>query len=186
VSNKTGRFSVQVSGIRYDEFAQLKWQQFLRLFSVAVMLVLAVVLVLVYTGRISGELPVSGVAALVLILLALLAVFRSGIRQEYKRAELAKLDVTYTFDRDGWSVKNVKGRVDIPWNRTWRVKRGNKSLLLYHNKKSVYLVPLRYLTSEQLSAIIGWCSGAKKYLYKRFAPCRKTGSFFLDRAFFIC
>ena len=162
MSKKSDRISVLVREIRYEEFAQLKWRQFLRFFSVAVMLVLAVVLTMVFSGRLTGELPLSGAAVLLLLILAVLGVFRSGIRQEYKRAGLAELNVTYTFHRDGWSVKNAKGQVDVPWSRTWRVKRGDKTLLLYPNKKSVNLVPLRYLTAEQLAAIIGWCTGKKK------------------------
>ena len=124
---KDSTVTVQVFGIEYPEFAKLKWQQFLRGFSLAVF-----------------------------------AVYRSNIRREHKRSGLASQRLTYEFDRDGWTVKAEGEQVRVLWSKTWRVRKNQNALLLYPNRRSVNLVPLKYMTQEQLGRIIGWCTGKKK------------------------
>ena len=50
----------------------------------------------------------------------------------------------------------------VLWSKTWRVRKNQNALLLYPNRRSVNLVPLKYMTQEQLRRIIGWCTGKKK------------------------
>jgi hypothetical protein len=51
--------------------------------------------------------------------------------------------------------------VTVAWQQTWRVRRNPNALLLYPNRKSVNIVPLRDLNEEQLGKIISWCTGRK-------------------------
>lgn len=61
----------------------------------------------------------------------------------------------------GWTVKAGSEQVRVLWSKTWRVRRNQNALLLYPNRRSVNLVPLKYMTKEQLNRIIGWCTGKK-------------------------
>lgn len=154
-------FTVQVPGIQYREFAKLKWQQFLRIYSLVLMAVIAVIAVMGVMGRLPQELPLMGALAIVLIVLAVLAVYRGGIKQEYRRSGLSGLALEYAFDRDGWTVRSGEGQVTVPWTKTFRVKKNDQALLLYPNRKSVNLVPLRNLSQQQVEKIIAWCTGNK-------------------------
>ena len=158
---KDSTVTVQVYGIEYPEFAKLKWQQFLRGFSLAVALLVLIVLFLAVGKKLPKEMPVSVILVLVLAILALFAVYRSNIRREHKRSGLATQKLEYQFDRDGWTVKADDQQVRVPWNKTWRVRKNQNALLLYPNRRSVNLVPLKYMTQDQLSRIIGWCTGKK-------------------------
>ena len=152
---KDSTVTVQVFGIEYPEFAKLKWQQFLRGFSLAVELLVLIVLFLAIGKQLPSEMPVS-------VILAVFAVYRSNIRREHKRSGLASQRLTYEFDRDGWTVKAEGEQVRVLWSKTWRVRKNQNALLLYPNRRSVNLVPLKYMTQEQLGRIIGWCTGKKK------------------------
>lgn len=155
----SGTVQITVKGIRYEEFAKLKWALFLRFFSVIVMLVAAVFIV--YAGKTAVELPLAAALAVVLVVLAVLAIYRSGIRQEYKRSGMANVELTYSFDRDGWTVRQGGSRVTVLWKNTIKMKRNQNALLLYPNKKSVNIVPLRCITGEELQTIIGFCTGKR-------------------------
>mgnify|MGYP007046437105 CR=1 FL=1 len=152
---KDSTVTVQVFGIEYPEFAKLKWQQFLRGFSLAVALLVLIVLLLAIGKQLPSEMPVS-------VILAVFAVYRSNIRREHKRSGLANQRLEYQFDRDGWTVKAEGEQVRVLWSKTWRVRKNQNALLLYPNRRSVNLVPLKYMTQEQLGRIIGWCTGKKK------------------------
>lgn len=52
---KDSTVTVQVFGIEYPEFAKLKWQQFLRGFSLAVALLVLIVLALALAGKLPRE-----------------------------------------------------------------------------------------------------------------------------------
>lgn len=153
--------TVLVPGIQYPEFARLKWQQFLWGFSLAVMLLVVVVAILAIQGRITEDVPVSSALVVVLLVAALLAIYRSGIKREHKRSGLGSMQLQYTFDRDGWTVKNSQGKVTVPWSKTWRVRRNDQALMLYPNRKSVNLVPMRNLSKQQVEQIIAWCTGKR-------------------------
>ena len=159
---KDSTVTVQVFGIEYPEFAKLKWQQFLRGFSLAVALLVLIVLFLAIGKQLPSEMPVSVILVLILVILAVFAVYRSNIRREHKRSGLASQRLTYEFDRDGWTVKAEGEQVRVLWSKTWRVRKNQNALLLYPNRRSVNLVPLKYMTQEQLGRIIGWCTGKKK------------------------
>ena len=159
---KDSTVTVQVFGIEYSEFAKLKWQQFLRGFSLAVALLVLIVLFLAIGKQLPSEMPVSVILVLILVILAVFAVYRSNIRREHKRSGLASQRLTYEFDRDGWTVKAEGEQVRVLWSKTWRVRKNQNALLLYPNRRSVNLVPLKYMTQEQLGLIIGWCTGKKK------------------------
>jgi hypothetical protein len=154
-------FAVQVNGIRYGEFAKVKWQQFLRLYTVLLLLVVAALAISYAFGYLPEEIPVSGGLALLLVFLALLALFRGTIKGEYKKSGIAGMQLIYRFDKDGWTVKSAQGQVTVAWKQTWRVRRNPNALLLYPNRKSVNIVPLRDLDEEQLGKIISWCTGRK-------------------------
>lgn len=158
---KDSTVTVQVYGIEYPEFAKLKWQQFLRGFSLAVALLVLIVLLLAVGKKLPGEMPVSVILVLVLAVLALFAVYRSSIRREHKRSGLATQRLEYQFDRDGWTVKADGEQVRVPWSKTWRVRRNQNALLLYPNRRSVNLVPLKYMTQDQVKRVIDWCTGKK-------------------------
>lgn len=157
----SGAVDVFVDGIRYEEFAKVKWQQFLRFFSLVVMLVIAAVLVGVLAGKITEDIPLSGAAVMLLLVLAVLGIYRSGIRSEYKRSGLAEAKLQYQIDRDGWTVKQGGAKVTVPWTRTVKVHRNPNALLLYPNKKSVNILPLRCLKQGEQEKIIAWCTGKK-------------------------
>lgn len=159
---KDSTVTVQVFGIEYPEFAKLKWQQFLRGFSLAVALLVLIVLFLAIGKQLPSEMPVSVILVLILVILAVFAVYRSNIRREHKRSGLASQRLTYEFDRDGWTVKAEGEQVRVLWSKTWRVRKNQNALLLYPNRRSVNLVPLKYMTQEQLGRIVGWCTGKKK------------------------
>ena len=158
---KENGFTVTVNGISYDAFARLKWQQFLRGFSCAVALLVVVVAVMGFTGRLPEEIPVSSALVLVLLVAALLVLYRSGIRREYRRSGLGSVVLKYSFDRDGWTVRQGDSQVTVPWSRTWRVRRTDQALMLYPSRKSVNLVPARCLSGEQMDLVIAWCTVKK-------------------------
>ena len=158
---KDSTVTVQVYGIEYPEFAKLKWQQFLRGFSLAVALLVLSVLLLAVGKKLPSEMPVSVILVLVLAVLALFAVYRSSIRREHKRSGLATQRLEYQFDRDGWTVKADGEQVRVPWSKTWRVRRNQNALLLYPHRRSVNLVPLKYMTQDQVKRVIDWCTGKK-------------------------
>ena len=158
---KDSTVTVQVFGIEYPEFAKLKWQQFLRGFSLAVALLVLIVLFLAIGKRLPSEMPLTVILVLVLAVLVLLAVYRRTIQREHTRSGLAQMKLEYQFDRDGWTVKSGDGQARVLWSKTWRVRRNQNALLLYPNRRSVNLVPLKYMTKEQLDRIIGWCTGKK-------------------------
>ena len=159
---KDSTVTVQVFGIEYPEFAKLKWQQFLRGFSLAVALLVLVVLFLAIGKRLPSEMPVSVILVLILVILAVFAVYRSNIRREHQRSGLANQRLEYQFDRDGWTVKAGSEQVRVLWSKTWRVRKNKNALLLYPNRRSVNLVPIKYMTQEQLDRVIGWCTGKKE------------------------
>ena len=151
--------TIAVHGIRYEEFAALKWRQFLRGFSAAVLVLAAAALFAVYRG--GREIPLAGSLVLVLLVVAVLAVYRSSIRRIYRQSGLGTMELTYTFDRDGWTVRRGGEQVRVLWSKTWRVRRDRRSLLLYPNRSSVNLVPLRSVTGEQAEQILAWVRGEK-------------------------
>jgi len=151
--------TIAVHGIRYEEFAALKWRQFLRGFSAAVLVLAAAALFAVYRG--GREIPLAGSLVLVLLVAAVLAVYRSSIRRIYRQSGLGTMELTYTFDRDGWTVRRGGEQVRVLWSKTWRVRRDRQSLLLYPNRSSVNLVPLRSVTGEQAEQILAWVRGEK-------------------------
>ena len=157
----SGGLDIAVSGIRYEEFAKVKWQQFLRLFSLAVMLVIAGVLIGVLTGKITEDLPLGSAAVFLLLVLAVLGIYRNGIRSEYKRSGLSEAELCYYIDRDGWTVRQGSAKVTVPWTKTVKVRRNPNALLLYPNKKSVNILPLRCLKPGETEKIISWCTGKK-------------------------
>ena len=151
--------TIAVHGIRYEEFAALKWRQFLRGFSAAVLVLAAAALFAVYRG--GREIPLAGSLVLVLLVAAVLAVYRSSIRRSYRQSGLGTMELTYTFDRDGWTVRRGGEQVRVLWSKTWRVRRDRRSLLLYPNRSSVNLVPLRSVNGEQAEQILAWVRGEK-------------------------
>lgn len=159
--NRENSFTVAVHGIGYPVFAKLKWQQFLRGFSLAVVLLVAVVLIMAATGRMPTEVPLSVVLVIVLVVLAALAMYRSTIRREYRKSGIGSVELQYTFDRDGWTVRSGAGQARVLWSKTWRVRRNEQALLLYPNRKSVNLVPLRNLSARQVEQVIAWCTGKR-------------------------
>lgn len=159
---KESQVAVTVYGIEYPEFAKLKWSQFLRGFSLAVAVLVIAVLALAYNGKLPKEMPLSVILVLVLAVLALLAVYRQNIRREHKRSGLATQKLEYLFDRDGWTVKTDGGQARVLWTKTWRVRRNQNALLLYPNRRSVNLVPLKYMTEDQVKRIIDFCTGKKE------------------------
>ena len=70
---KESNVTVTVYGIAYPEFAKLKWQQFLRGFSLAVALLVLIVLALALGGKLPREMPLTVILVLVLAVLVLLA-----------------------------------------------------------------------------------------------------------------
>ena len=56
---KESNVTVTVYGIAYPEFAKLKWQQFLRGFSLAVALLVLIVLALALGGKLPREMPLT-------------------------------------------------------------------------------------------------------------------------------
>ena len=151
---KNREITIAVHGIGYEEFASLKWRQFLRGFSLAVAVLVLAVLIASYRGH--AQIPLAGSLVLVLLVAAVLAVYRSSIRRIYRQSGLSGMELSYRFDRDGWTVQ-----VRVLWTRTWRVRRDGRSLMLYPNRKSVNLVPLRYISEEQLAQVLQWVRGEK-------------------------
>ena len=66
---KESNVTVTVYGIAYSEFAKLKWQQFLRGFSLAVALLVLIVLALALGGKLPREMPLTVILVLVLAVL---------------------------------------------------------------------------------------------------------------------
>lgn len=159
---KENAVTVTVQGIGYPEFSRLKWHQFLRGFSGAVLLVVVIAVILAATGRMPDQMPWTVILVLLLVILAVFAVYRSAIRQEYRKSGLGTMELRYTFDRDGWTVKNAQGQETVLWSKTWRIRRDPSALLLYPNRRSVNLVPLRGLSESQVRQIIGFCTGSKR------------------------
>ena len=156
---KRREITIAVHGIRYEEFASLRWRQFLRLFSAAVLILAAAALLAVSRG--GREIPLAGSLVLILLVAAVLAVYRSSIRRIYRQSGLSGMELSYRFDRDGWTVRRGGEQVRVLWTRTWRVRRDGRSLMLYPNRKSVNLVPLRYISEEQLAQVLQWVRGEK-------------------------
>ena len=157
----SGGVTVHVDGIRYEEFAKVKWQQFMKIYSVVLVLILAAILGSQAVGKMPEKVPVSGAVAVLLILLAMLAVFRSAIRNEYKKNKLSALSLTYYFDRDGWTVQQGSHKNTVAWKSTLKLRKNQNALLIYPNKKSVNLVPLRCISASDLEKVIGFCTGKK-------------------------
>ena len=156
---KNRDITVAVHGIRYEEFASLKWRQFLRWFSLLLAAVLLALLIAAWRGAVSLEIPAAGSLLAVFAVAAVLAVYRSGIRKTYRASGLSDMELTYVFDRDGWTVRRRKEQVRVLWSKTWRVRRDRRALMLYPNRKSVNLVPLRDITEPQMEQILRWVRG---------------------------
>lgn len=157
---KSGAVTVFVDCIRYDEFAKVKWQQFLRVYSVILLVVLAAVAYSCF-GRGEGQMALSGVVVLAVVLAALLLLFRSGIKGEYRRGGFQKLDVTYSFDKQGWTVSQGQRTQTMAWANTYKIKKMPGALLIYPNKKSTNLIPLRCLKAGDLEKITEFWAGKK-------------------------
>ena len=156
---KRREITIAVHGIRYEEFASLRWRQFLRLFSAAVLILAAAALLAVYRG--GREIPLAGSLVLILLVAAVLAVYRSSIRRTWRSSGLGTMELSYSFDRDGWTVRRGTEQVRVLWSKTWRVRRDRRCLMLYPNRQSVNLVPLRSMTGEQTEQILAWVRGEK-------------------------
>ena len=157
-SKNSGDIVVEVNGIRYEEFSKIKWQQFLKVYMVVVLLIVAVVIYSMISG---ATFSIPSIFVILLILAVMLLIFRSGIKSEYRKNKFSELSVTYSFNKDGWSVQKGKARNTIPWSGTYKMKRNQNALLIYPNKKSVNLIPLRCVSASDLEKIIGCCTGKK-------------------------
>ena len=149
------KLTVRVKGIHYEEFAAIKWQQFLRIYTLIVLLVLAVVIFSVVKNG-TATVSLSTVLVIVAVLAVILLVFRSAIKSEYRRSGLKNMEIDYHFDKHGWTAENALGKAEVKWKNTPLLRRTKKALLLYPNKKSVNLLPLRCLTEEELRWIVEW------------------------------
>lgn len=158
---KDRRIVIEVHGIEYPVFAKVKWQQFLGGFSFGVALLVLCVLILAVTGRIPQEMPTTALLVLILVLLAVPAAYRGAIQREYRRSGFSNMELSYEFDSDGWAARSGTKQARVLWCATWKVRRNANALLLYPNRKSVNLVPLKCISSEQQKRIINWCTGKK-------------------------
>lgn len=158
---KSGAVTVTVDCIRYNEFAKVKWRQFLRGYSVVVMVVLAALLYGCFV-RGDGQMALSTGVVLGVILLALLVLFRSGIRGEYTRGGFQKLNIIYTFDKQGWTVSQGTRTQTMTWANTHKIRQSSEALLIFPNKKTTNLIPLRCIAPGDLEKIVGFSQGKHK------------------------
>jgi hypothetical protein len=150
---------VPVHGISYQVFAKVKWQRFLVGFSLVLIFLWAGLMAAAMLGKVQDVTLGQALPAL-LILLAILAIYRAGIRGEYRHSGLQNLQMEYVFDRDSWTVKSPQGQVTVLWRDTWRLRRNKVALLIYPNRKSVNVVPLGAFQSEdQIQTLISWATG---------------------------
>lgn len=149
-----------VTGIRYEEFAALKWPQFIGWMA-------ALMAVILFTEiaaamRDGGNLSVVGIVVVVLVAAVLVLFQRRSFRSEYRKSGLAEIHLKYEFKREGWTVRQGEECVYITWDKTRKVKTNKNALLLYLNKKSANLVPLRDLSDDQVKKILDWAHAKNK------------------------
>ena len=162
MANKTVRsITAEVRGIPYAVFAQVKWSTFLRWASLAVALLALGALGLYAAGRLPHTASLTTLAVAAVLVAGVLVLYRQSIKNAYRASGLGAMELRYTFDRDGWTVRRGREQVRVLWSKTHRVRRTDRALLLYPNRQSVNLLPLRYLSKEELEQIIRWVQGKK-------------------------
>ena len=148
--------TVKVDGIRFQEYSAVRWNDYLRMLGLCLLVIAGIVAVSIVMGKGPQTVNVTMIAVLVLIIFALVTVFRGNLKKEYAKSGIGSLELTYTFSQTGWTVRAGKGQNTVSWDKTFRVRQDKSCLMLYPNKKSVNLIPLRCLEQGALEQIITW------------------------------
>lgn len=91
--------------------------------------------------------------AVILLLLALAYEYMG--RKNYSPMGYDKAQLDYTFTPRGYTLTVGEQSVSFRW-KDIRIVKTRKNLLLYSDKKNSSILPLRFLTPEQLDTILGW------------------------------
>ena len=148
--------TVKVDGIRFGEYSSVRWNDYLRMLGICLLVFAGVIAASMAMGKGPQTLSVTLVAVLALMIFALITVFRGSMKKEYRKSGIGTLTLTYTFSPTGWTVQAGKGKNHVVWGKTFRVRSGKSCLMLYPNKKSVNLIPLRCLDEAALAQIMQW------------------------------
>ena len=148
--------TVKVDGIRFSEYSSVRWNDYLRMLGLCLLVIAGIVAVSIVMGKGPQTVNVTMVAVLALMIFALVTVFRGNLKKEYRKSGIGSLVLTYTFSQTGWTVRAGKGNASVTWDKTYRVRKDKSCLMLYPSKKSVNLIPLRCLDEKALEQILTW------------------------------
>ena len=148
--------TVKVDGIRFQEYSAVRWNDYLRMLGLCLLVMAGIVAVSILMGKGPQTVNVTMIAVIVLMIFALATVFRGNLKKEYAKSGIGTLELTYSFTASGWTVQAGKGKASVAWNKTVRIRRDKNCLMLYPNKKSVNLIPLRCLDDGALDQILNW------------------------------
>lgn len=153
--------TVKVDGIRFQEYASVRWNDYLRMLGLCLLVMAGIVAVSMVVGKGPQTVNLTMIAVLALMIFALVTMFRGNLKKEYAKSGIGSLELTYSFSASGWTVRAGKGQNTVSWDKTYRVRRDKGCLMLYPNKKSVNLIPLRCLDQKALEQILRWCEHKK-------------------------
>ena len=150
---------MRVDGIRFEEYSAVRWNDYLRVLGATLLILAGVIAVTIFMGRGPQSVSVTTVVILVLMIFALVTIFRGNLKKEYRKSGVGSMELTYSFTAAGWQVEAGKARNTVAWDKTYRVRKNGSCLMLYPSRKSVNLIPLRCVGKEELSKILSWCAG---------------------------
>ena len=143
---------IPVHGVDFDVFASVKRPMYLRFYGAIVLLLLAMAIWMAVTGK----LKLSSLIFVAVVALLMGVLIRSTMKGEYRKSGIGSMELTYSFTEKGWSVRRGEKTASVKWADTFLLKRNALALLLYPNKKSVNVVPIRGIPENQVKQILKW------------------------------
>lgn len=153
--------TVKVDGIRFGEYSSVRWNDYLRMLGLCLLVFAGIVAMSFVMGKGPQTVNVTMIAVLVLMIFALVTLFRGNMKKEYRKSGIGALTLTYTFSPSGWTVRAGEGHGTVDWDKTYRIRRDRECLMLYPSKKSVNLIPLRCIEKDALEQIMAWAISKK-------------------------
>lgn len=148
----TMEFSVHVfaptKGEIMDSMRRMVLRPYLLLWPIAYAAVFAFSLI-------RGGITIYTILGPAVILLLLAGAYEFTGRKNYLPMGYDKAELDYTFTPKGYTLRVGEKSASFRWTEV-RIVKTRKNLLLYSDKKNSSILPLRFLTPEQLDTILGW------------------------------
>ena len=147
-----------MQGVDFDVFSSVKRSQYMRFYGAIVLVLLAMAVWMAATGK----LKLSSLVFITVIVLLMGVLIRSTMKGEYRRSGIGSMELTYSFTEKGWCVRREDKTASVRWKDTFQVKRNAQAMLIYPNKKSVNVVPIRGIPEKQVEQILKWYGKSAK------------------------